>query len=101
MIENILLAVLSCGNLFLLIKFLIERHDRNKGVDERLDKLEKDGLRTQMLLLILMQPEEQTEILKIAEYYFKTLQGDWYMTSIFNKWLVTNKIAKPEWFKEV
>lgn len=102
MFEKILLALLASGNLFLFIKFLIERHDRKKEkpTEERLDKLERDGLRTQMLLLILLKPQEQTEILKIAEVYFDKLNGDWYMTSIFNKWLTANDIAKPEWFKK-
>lgn len=102
MAENIIIAILGGGNLLLFIKFLIERHDRAKSqpIEGRLDKLERDGLRTQLLLLILMRPNEQTEILKIAEYYFDTLKGDWYMTSIFNKWLEDNKVASPEWFEK-
>ena len=48
-------------------------------------------------------PEEKTEIMKLAEHYFKPksqggLEGDWYMTGIFNKWLTDNNIGKPEWF---
>ena len=35
----------------------------------------------------------------IAEHYFKKLDGNWYMTSIFNKWLVDTDTAKPDWFK--
>jgi len=104
---NILLGILGGGNLILFIKFLIERHDRKKDKEEAKEKenvnskllvLEKDGLRTQLLLLILIRPDEQTEILRIAEHYFKVLKGDWYMTSIFNNWLKLNKIAEPEWF---
>lgn len=104
---NILLGILGGGNLILFIKFLIERYDRKKDKEEAKEKenvnskllvLEKDGLRTQLLLLILIRPDEQTEILRIAEHYFKVLKGDWYMTSIFNNWLKLNKIAEPEWF---
>ena len=104
---EILLAVLGGGNLILFIKFLIERHDRKieqaeneerEGIKNKLLVLEKDGLRTQLLLLILIRPDEQTEILRIAEHYFKVLKGDWYMTSIFNKWLKEKDIAEPEWF---
>lgn len=109
MIENILLGVLGGGNLVLFIKFLIERQDRKKekaedkeqeGIKNKLLVLEKDGLRTQLLLLILIRPDEQTEILRIAEHYFKVLHGNWYMTSIFNKWLKTHEVAEPEWFEE-
>ena len=104
---EILLAVLGGGNLILFIKFLIERHDRKieqtennerESIKNKLLELEKDGLRTQLLLLILIRPDEQTEILRIAEHYFKVLKGDWYMTSIFNNWLKANLLAEPEWF---
>lgn len=105
---EILLAVLGGGNLVLFVKFLIERHDRKieqadneerEGIKNKLLVLEKDGLRTQLLLLILIRPDEQTEILRIAEHYFKVLKGDWYMTSIFNNWLKDSVIAEPEWFE--
>lgn len=105
---EILLAILGGGNLILFVKFLIERHDRKieqadneerEGIKNKLLVLEKDGLRTQLLLLILIRPDEQTEILRIAEHYFKVLKGDWYMTSIFNNWLKDSVIAEPEWFE--
>ena len=105
---EILLAILGGGNLILFVKFLIERHDRKieqteneerEGIKNKLLTLEKDGLRTQLLLLILIRPDEQTEILRIAEHYFKVLKGDWYMTSIFNNWLKDRVIAEPEWFE--
>ena len=104
--ENILIAVLGGGNLILFIKFLIERHDRQKEkteenelgeIQDRLGKLEKDGIRTQLLLLILLRPDEQTEILKVAEHYFINLKANWYMTSIFKKWC-DEKGLEPEWF---
>ena len=106
MTENILLGLLGGGNLILFIKFLIERHDRKKErvedqdaerTKKRLLVLESDGLRTQLLLLILLRPTEQTEILRLAEHYFKDLKGNWYMTSIFNKWLEESDVAYPEW----
>lgn len=102
--ETIILAVLGSTALSSLIQFLIKRYDDKKNaktnVKEKLATLEKDVLRTQMLLLILMKPEEQKEILTIGEHYFKTLKGDWYMTSIFNKWLKASNIAEPEWFEK-
>lgn len=107
MTENIILGLLGGGNLILFIKFLMERHDRKKerqedkdaeGLKNRLFILERDGLRTQLLLLILIRPTEQTEILRLAEHYFKDLKGNWYMTSIFNKWLEEANVAEPDWF---
>ena len=100
--QTIILAVLGSTALSSLIQFLIKRHDDKKNakfnVKEKLAVLERDILRTQMLLLILMKPEEQKEILTIGEHYFKDLKGNWYMTSIFNKWLKGSAIAEPEWF---
>lgn len=109
MTENLILGILGGGNLILFIKFLIERHDKKlekaeekekEGIKSKLAVLEKDGIRTQLLLLILMKPEEQTEILRIAEHYFKVLKGNWYMTSIFNNWLEEYDIASPDWFNK-
>ena len=109
MVQNILLAVLGSGNLILFIKFLVERHDKkierkeDKGseigcIKDRLSKLEKDEIRTQLLLLILLRPEEQTEILKVAEYYFCTLKANWYMTGMFKRW-ADDRGLEPEWFE--
>ena len=110
--QDIILTILGGGNIILFVKFLIERHDRKTeraedkelgGIKDTLKKLEKDGLRTQLLLLILMKPEETTEILTIAEHYFskppKGLGGNWYMTSMFKGWLEEYKVGKPEWFE--
>ena len=108
MLENILLAVLGGGNIVLFVKFLVERHDRKKereeddkmsSIEDRLGKLEKDGIRTQLLLLILLKPEEQTEILKVAEHYFVKLKANWYMTSMFKKWCDEHAL-EPEWFDD-
>ena len=96
--STILLAVIGSNALFVFLQFLISRHDTKKNVKGKLITLEKDVLRTQLLLLILLKGEEKQEILTIAEHYFKDLHGDWYMTSIFNKWLKEKTIAEPDWF---
>lgn len=95
---SIVIAVLASNALFAFIQFLITRQDTKKNVKGKLTVLEKDVLRTQLLLLILLKPEEKQEILTIGDHYFRILKGDWYMTSIFNKWLTENKIAQPDWF---
>lgn len=106
--EKLLLALLGGGNLILFIKFLIERHDRKTersednvlgGIQDRLTKIEKDGIRTQLLFLILIKPEEQAEILKVAEYYFVKLKANWYMTGFFKKWCDEHGL-EPEWFDD-
>lgn len=99
-VSTIVVAILASNALFAFLQFLITRHDTKKNVKGKLKTLEKDGLRTQLLLLILIQPDEQQEILTLAEHYFKDLHGNWYMTSIFNKWLTKSEIAEPEWFNK-
>lgn len=110
--QDILIAVLGGGNLLLFVKFLIERFDRKKersedterkAIKDTLTKLEKDGLRTQMLVMIFLRPKEKKEILTLAERYFseppKGLGANWYMTDIFKQWLEEEGHSKPEWFK--
>lgn len=96
---TIIASVLASNALFAFIQFMIGRADSAKNVKGKLTLLEKDVLRTQLLLLILMKPEEKQEIMTIGEHYFKILKGNWYMTSIFNKWLeeYTDGV-RPEWF---
>lgn len=98
-IQTIVIAILASNGLFAFIQFLITRYDTKKNVKDKLTILEKDGIRTQLLLLILMRPDEQTEILKLAEHYFKKLKGNWYMTSLFSKWCDQHDL-EPEWFQK-
>ena len=108
LLEKILLALLGSGNIILFVKFLIERYDRKTersednvlgGIQDRLTKIEKDGIRTQLLFLILIKPEEQAEILKVAEYYFVKLKANWYMTGFFKKWC-DERGLEPGWFND-
>ena len=74
-----------------------------KTQQKSLERAERDNCRIQMLIMMMHYPEEKTEIMKLAEHYFKPkalggLEGDWYMTGIFNTWLTKNGIGKPEWF---
>lgn len=107
---TIIIAVVSAltsGGFLAFLQFLISRHDHKQeraedkesaAIKDTLIKLEKDGIRTQLLLLILMKPGEQTEILRLAQHYFKKLKGNWYMTSIFKTWLKDQNIGDPDWF---
>ena len=99
-ITTIVLAVLASNGFFALLQFLITRWDTKKSIKVKLDRLEKDGLRTQLLLMILMKPNEKKEILTLAQHYFVDLKGNWYMTDIFDKWLIEKGDSRPEWFKK-
>lgn len=89
-------AVLASNALFGFIQFIITRKDNS--FKKAVSRLERDVLRTQLLVMVVLKPKETQEILTLAEHYFKDLNGDWYMTSIFNKWLLESDIAQPEWF---
>ena len=107
----IVLAIIGSSGLMSFFQFLITRKDnkknnlveigeRLKSIDNSLNLLEKDGCRTQLLILISDYPERQDEIMKLAKHYFYDLKGDWYLTSLFEKWLDENEMIKPSWFKE-
>jgi len=100
MILTIILAILGSNGFFAVIQLLITRYDTKKNIKGKLDRLEKDGLRTQLLLMILLKPSEKKEILTLAQHYFVDLNGNWYMTDIFDKWLIEHGNSRPEWFKK-
>lgn len=99
LITTIVLAILASNGFFALAQFLITRHDTKKNIKGKLDRLEKDGLRTQLLLMIMLKGDEKKEILTLGQHYFDDLKGNWYMTDIFNKWLEEKGHSKPDWFK--
>lgn len=100
---QVLLAVLGSQALVELLKWAFDRKDSKDGIKAKLTKLEKDGLRTQLLLLVLMMPKETKEIMTLGEHYFskppKGLDGNWYMTDIFKKWLKDYRHETPTWFE--
>ena len=53
---------------------------------EKVDKAELNATRSQLLTLMSDYPDNESEILKVADYYFNELDGDWYMTELFTKW---------------
>ena len=62
---------------------------KNQKLDtiiEKVDKAELDATRSQLLALMSDYPDNESEILKVADYYFNGLGGDWYMTDLFTRW---------------
>ncbi len=65
----------------------------NAGMNNKLDTIikkvdtaEENATRSQLLTLMSDYPNNESEILKVAQYYFQDLKGDWYMTGLFTKW---------------
>lgn len=98
-IVPIIATIVGSEALVRLIIFFVERKDGKRGIKNQLIKLEKDSCRTQMLVMLSDYPEEKTEIMTLAEHYFKDLKGNWFMTGVFRDWMQKNDIVKPIWFK--
>lgn len=64
----------------------------------KLKKLEKDTVRLQLLFLMHITPDEKQEIMTLAQYYFQTLKANWYLSSLFDKWLKKQGLERPFWF---
>lgn len=58
-----------------------------------------DMARIQLMLLMSDYPDDVSEIMKAAEKYFVTLGGNFYMDTLFAKWLKAYKLPQPSWFK--
>lgn len=101
---TIILSVIGSTGLFTFVQYLITRHDTKSNKEEyiqgELKEVRLDLCRTQLLLLISNYPNEEAELMKVAQRYFSELKGDWYMTTIFNRYLKNNNIAIPDWFTE-
>lgn len=106
---EISLVVLGNSGLFVLIQSLIQRRDQKKGIlaelkaaikEMREQNLEqkRDLCRYQLLLLMAVYPNEKQEIMTVAKRYFVDLQGNWYASSIFRKYLQDHQIEPPLWF---
>ena len=108
-IWQVVLVVLGNAGFFALIQTLVQRHDRKKGllaeIKSDVQELkrqgivqERDNCRTQLLLLISDYPEEKQEIMTLAKHYFVDLEGNWYASSIYRKYLHDHQIEAPFWF---
>lgn len=71
----------------------------NAGVNKKLDDissqvqdLKLDTTRNELLTLIKGYPDNEEEILKVGKHYFRDLNGDWYMTSLFTRWAANHNI---------
>lgn len=122
-IFDIVKDLVISGGLITLIIFLIQRRDTRKSeenriykelqdlkrqsdnrddkLEKRFKKLEKDMVRTQLLLLMYnYRPEDEQELMQVAEHYFVDLEANWYLTPKFNRFLKKEGLARPEWLKK-
>ena len=108
---TILTIVLSSNALTVLITAIItavsNRKTKLKEIEKKLEVIEKnqknaekDTLRTQLLVMIADFPDETTDILRLAEHYFKDLDGNWVASALFNEWAKEHCESAPTWAKK-
>lgn len=100
---SIVLSVLGSTAVFGFITFLIQRRDEKKNdlgnIKDKIEKIERDQCRIQLMMLINHFPKNKSEILSVAEHYFCELNGNWYMSEIFNEYCTEHDIEIPSWLR--
>ena len=61
-------------------------NEKLDNISSKIDSIELNSTRNQLLTLMSDYPDNESEILKVAGYYFQDLGGDWYMTDLFTRW---------------
>ena len=107
-LKDILIALITSAAVLGFVQFMITRSDKKnddlkdikndiEDLKNETKKANKDSVRLQLLFLLLMQPDENKEILEVAQHYFSDLKGNWYLSPMFHKWCKQRGI-NPEWF---
>lgn len=78
-------ALITCSS-FISSKITESTNERLDSISKKLETIELDTTRTQLLTLMSNYPDNESEILKVAYHYFKDLDGDWYMSELFAEW---------------
>ena len=95
MTEAIIISIIGSGGFAAIVSAIITAIGRRS----KLKKLEKDTVRLQLLFLMYIMPDEKQELMTLAQYYFETLKADWYLSSLFERWLQAHNMPRPSWFK--
>lgn len=70
--------------------------DKLEAQDVQLHEIRLDTTRTQLIMLMEHQPHNHDTIIKVAERYFVSLKGDWYLTSLFKDWAKREGVSIPD-----
>lgn len=116
LIITLVVGVLSSASLVALINGLFQRkrdkESKATGLESKIDTIaadqdkiikaqhrhEMDILRVELKLMISDFPDQESDILRIAEHYF-TDGGNWVMSSTFLVWLQQRNLPTPPWFR--
>lgn len=81
----IVAAVMSAGG-YLVKSLFSDTNDKLDKLSSQVDALRTESVRTQLITLMSNYPDNQAEILKLADKYFNEMNGDFYVTSLFEQW---------------
>ncbi len=100
--NEIVIAIIGSGALSgalaTIVTSIITAVSNRNGLKSKVRKLEKDSVRLQLLFLMYNTPNETQEIMTLAQYYFEQLKANWYMSSLFDKFLKRQGLERPNWF---
>ena len=114
---TIIVALLSSGALSALITGLFQiwqtKKSKKDGLESKVDTIaatqknilkaqerhELDILRVELKMMIADFPDDESDILRLAEAYF-THGGNWIASIIFKKWLAERGLPFPNWYKD-
>ena len=99
-IVQITIAIVSSNAVFGFIQFIFNRIDYIKKIENRLGYIDQGLIRMQLLVLISNYPDRVEEIMKLADQYFNKFNGNYYLTSLFKKYLDDNMLTYPTWFNQ-
>lgn len=100
-IQNIAAFLTACGVIIATVSAVVGQIQENATASLRSDieqlsndvaSIKLDTTRMQLMTLINEDPDNVTDILKVAKYYFKDLHGDWYMSGMFADWAEKHNI---------
>lgn len=111
--KDIIIALLGGGFLTFIVFFVQRRDEKKKEentlqegikqVSEKLDKMSsrvdlvrRDCLRNQLITMMNHYSSEESKILSIAETYFITEGGDWYVSDLFTEWCKSRNVTVPQ-----
>ena len=115
---TIVVALLSSGALSALItglfQYLQTKKSKKDGLESKVGEIvadqkkimdaqkkhEGDIVRVELKMMIADFPDDESDILRLAEHYFKDLHGNWVMATIFKKWLSERNLKLPNWFED-
>lgn len=121
-IYQLLLVALGSSGLMSFIQFLISRNDKKakqlncmsediksvkeimatkdeiQNIKNEMNDINRQLDRVQLNLLIKLFPDKTDAIMKVAEKYFVSEGGNWYLSNLFIDYCREKSLELPNWF---